>query len=84
MKMNDFFLSSLDREVERSRRALEQVPEGRRDWKPHDKSMAFGYLWFEEEPSWTVWYGLPLVIGSGLYILHRERVRAREARARAS
>jgi hypothetical protein len=25
-----------------------------------------------------VWYGLPLVIGSGLYILHRERVRARE------
>ena len=26
----------------------------------------------------AVWYGLPLVIGSGLYILHRERVRARE------
>ncbi len=25
-----------------------------------------------------VWYGLPLVIGSGLYILHRERVRAQE------
>lgn len=41
-------------------------------------AMAFGYLWFKEEPSWTVWYGLPLVIGSGLYILHRERVRARE------
>lgn len=41
-------------------------------------ALAFGYLWFKEEPSWTVWYGLPLVIGSGLYILHRERVRARE------
>jgi len=41
-------------------------------------AMAFGYLWFKEEPSWTVWYGLPLVMGSGLYILHRERVRARE------
>jgi drug/metabolite transporter (DMT)-like permease len=41
-------------------------------------AVAFGYLWFREEPSWTVWYGLPLVIGSGLYILHRERVRARE------
>ncbi|HSS86821.1 MAG TPA: hypothetical protein VLL30_23995, partial [Reyranella sp.] len=26
----------------------------------------------------AVWYGLPLVIGSGLYILYRERVRARE------
>jgi drug/metabolite transporter (DMT)-like permease len=41
-------------------------------------AMLFGYLWFKEEPSWTVWLGLPLVIGSGLYILHRERVRARE------
>jgi drug/metabolite transporter (DMT)-like permease len=41
-------------------------------------AMLFGYLWFREEPSPTVWYGLPLVIGSGLYILHRERVRARE------
>jgi len=40
-------------------------------------AVAFGYLWFHEEPSWTVWYGLPLVMGSGLYILHRERVRAR-------
>ena len=44
MKMNELLLSMLDREVERSRRALEQVPEGKRDWKPHDKSMPFGYL----------------------------------------
>ncbi len=41
-------------------------------------AVLFGYLWFKEEPSWTVWFGLPLVIGSGLYILHRERVRSRE------
>jgi drug/metabolite transporter (DMT)-like permease len=41
-------------------------------------AMLFGYLWFKEDPSWTVWFGLPLVIGSGLYILYRERVRARE------
>jgi len=41
-------------------------------------AVAYGYLWFKEEPSWTVWLGLPLVVGSGLYILHRERVRARE------
>ena len=39
-------------------------------------AVLYGYLWFKEEPSWTVWLGLPLVIGSGLYILHRERVRA--------
>jgi drug/metabolite transporter (DMT)-like permease len=41
-------------------------------------AVLFGYLWFKEEPSWMVWFGLPLVIGSGLYILHRERIRARE------
>jgi drug/metabolite transporter (DMT)-like permease len=41
-------------------------------------AVLYGYLWFKEEPSWTVWLGLPLVIGSGLYILHRERVRAGE------
>jgi drug/metabolite transporter (DMT)-like permease len=41
-------------------------------------AVLYGYLWFKEEPSWTVWLGLPLVIGSGLYILHRERVRARD------
>ncbi|MFO1161221.1 MAG: DMT family transporter [Reyranellaceae bacterium] len=46
-------------------------------------AVLFGYLWFKEEPSPAVWFGLPLVIGSGLYILYRERVRAREARQAA-
>lgn len=44
MKLNEYLLTEMDREVERSRRALEQVPEGKYDWKPHDKSMIFGYL----------------------------------------
>ena len=44
MKLTEFFRAQLDREVERSRKALEQVPEGKYDWKPHDKSMIFGYL----------------------------------------
>lgn len=44
MQLKEFLAAELDREVERSRRALEQVPEGKFDWKPHDKSMAFGYL----------------------------------------
>src|SRR5437867_10057619 len=44
MKLTEFFLNELDREVERSRKALEQVPDGKYDWKPHEKSMAFGYL----------------------------------------
>ena len=44
MQIKDFLVAEMDREVERSRRALEQVPEGKHDWKPHDRSMAFGYL----------------------------------------
>ena len=44
MKLNELLLAELNREVDRSRRALEQVPEGKYDWKPHEKSMIFGYL----------------------------------------
>lgn len=44
MRMTELFLAELDREAERSHRALEQVPDGKHDWKPHDKSMPFGYL----------------------------------------
>jgi drug/metabolite transporter (DMT)-like permease len=38
-------------------------------------AVLYGYLWFREDPSPAVWIGLPLVIGSGLYVLHRERLR---------
>ena len=44
MILKEFLLAELDREVERSRRALEEAPEGKYDWKPHEKSMIFGYL----------------------------------------
>lgn len=44
MKLTELFLSELEREVERSRKALEQAPEGKYDWKPHERSMIFGYL----------------------------------------
>lgn len=44
MTITEFLLADMNREVERSRRALEQVPDGKYDWKPHDKSMIFGYL----------------------------------------
>jgi uncharacterized damage-inducible protein DinB len=44
VKLTEAFLIELDREADRSRRALEQVPEGKYDWKPHEKSMIFGYL----------------------------------------
>jgi uncharacterized damage-inducible protein DinB len=44
MNIIDLFLSELDREAKRSRRALEMVPDNKRSWKPHDKSMEFGWL----------------------------------------
>src|SRR5262252_6669356 len=44
MNIKEYLLAELNREIELSRRALEQVPEGKHDWKPHEKSMAFGYL----------------------------------------
>ena len=44
MTLQQFLLDELDREVARSRRALEQVPDGKYQWKPHDRSMIFGYL----------------------------------------
>ena len=44
MKLAEFFLAQLEREAPLSQRALERVPEGRADWKPHEKSMPFGYL----------------------------------------
>ena len=55
MKLTEFYLSELDREVERSRRALELVPDGKYDWKPHERSMIFGYLadMVATMPSWV-------------------------------
>ena len=44
MKLADLFSAHLEREAAVSRRMLARVPEGRQDWKPHEKSMAFGYL----------------------------------------
>jgi uncharacterized damage-inducible protein DinB len=44
MKLTELLVAELDREVPRSHRALGEVPEGKYDWKPHDKSMIFGYL----------------------------------------
>jgi hypothetical protein len=44
MTITESFLAELEREIPRTRRALEQVPTGRHDWKPHEKSMPLGYL----------------------------------------
>jgi uncharacterized damage-inducible protein DinB len=38
------FLAELETEVPATRHVLERVPDGRFDWKPHDKSMSMGRL----------------------------------------
>jgi uncharacterized damage-inducible protein DinB len=44
VKLTELLLAELDREVPRSRRALQEAPAGKYDWKPHERSMIFGYL----------------------------------------
>lgn len=54
MEMTNLFLAQLEAETKRTRRALERVPEGREDWKPHEKSMPLGRLAMlvAQMPSW--------------------------------
>jgi uncharacterized damage-inducible protein DinB len=44
MKLTELLLSELEREAAGSRKVLENVPEGKNDWKPHPKSMPLGSL----------------------------------------
>src|ERR1700724_5795 len=44
MELTSFFLRLLEQEAAMNRKVLERVPEGRNDWKPHQKSMALGAL----------------------------------------
>jgi uncharacterized damage-inducible protein DinB len=55
MKMTELFLGELDREAAVSRRTLAEVPDGHYEWKPHERSMPFGYLatMVATMPSWV-------------------------------
>jgi uncharacterized damage-inducible protein DinB len=56
MTLTEFYREQLDREAARCRRALELVPEGQHDWKPHERSMVFGHLamMVATIPTWIV------------------------------
>lgn len=56
MKLKEYLAAEVDREVTRSRKALEELPEGKYDWKPHDRSMILGYLsmMVATIPTWIV------------------------------
>jgi len=43
-RLADTILDQLDREAPRTRRVLEKTPQGKDDWKPHEKSMPLGRL----------------------------------------
>jgi hypothetical protein len=57
--LHQAFISQLEAEAPRTRRALEHVPAGHDDFKPHEKSMPFGRLAMlvAQMPSW-----IPLVL----------------------
>jgi uncharacterized damage-inducible protein DinB len=44
VKLTELFVADMEREREKTRKAVEAVPEGKGDWKPHDKAMPFGRL----------------------------------------
>jgi uncharacterized damage-inducible protein DinB len=44
MAIRDGLLPEFDNEMKVTRKTLERVPEGKGDWKPHEKSMTMGRL----------------------------------------
>src|SRR3954469_5135158 len=42
--LNQSFITELQHEAASTKRLLERVPEGKFDWKPHEKSMTLGRL----------------------------------------
>jgi uncharacterized damage-inducible protein DinB len=56
MKLTQAFLAEFDQEMVNTRKTLERVPDGKFDWKPHEKSMPMGRLasHIATLPSWAV------------------------------
>jgi uncharacterized damage-inducible protein DinB len=54
LKLTDLFIAEMEREAKGTRRALENIPEGKGDWKPHTKSFSLGQLatLTSRMPSW--------------------------------
>jgi uncharacterized damage-inducible protein DinB len=44
MILKDYFLAQLEREAASTRKTIERVADGHNDFKPHPRSMEFGYL----------------------------------------
>ena len=57
MAISESLLPEFDHEMANTRKTLERVPDGKSDWKPHDKSMAMGGLatHLSNIPTWAVY-----------------------------
>jgi uncharacterized damage-inducible protein DinB len=44
MSMKDILLPEFDMEMDNTRRTLERVPDGKFDWKPHERSGTLGWM----------------------------------------
>jgi uncharacterized damage-inducible protein DinB len=73
--MIELMLAEMDREMVGTRRALERVPEGQNEWKPHEKSMPMGYLagLIATMPRWIV----SIVVEDGLDLASPGQYRSR-------
>jgi drug/metabolite transporter (DMT)-like permease len=40
-----------------------------------------GYMVFGDFPNWMTWAGIVVIVGSGIYVIHRERLTAAQIRA---
>jgi uncharacterized damage-inducible protein DinB len=56
MKLSEMLLPEFDHEMANTRKTLERVPDGKFDWKPHEKSMPLGRLaaHLAEIPGWAI------------------------------
>jgi Uncharacterized protein conserved in bacteria len=57
MSISEILLPEFDQEMANTRKILERVPDGKFDYKPHDKSMSLGRLatHLAELPSWAAY-----------------------------
>ncbi len=56
MPLKDSILPEFDMEMDATRRTLERIPDGKFDWKPHDKSGTLGWIagHLANIPHWAV------------------------------
>jgi len=71
MKISEMLLQDFDTEISNTRRTLERVPEGKNDWKCHEKSMDLGKL--AMHCATLPLFGLYIVLDDGMDMANPKR-----------